>query len=73
MAAIAVPATVSAAIRTDCITWAPPTIVVAIGLVISTDVPDADAAVDTDALHGATCQRRQAQQADSDLQHRWAI
>jgi hypothetical protein len=67
MAAIAVPAAMSAAIRTDCITRTPSAIFVAIGFVISTDVTHADAAIDTDALHGATCQRAQAQQADSDF------
>jgi deoxycytidylate deaminase len=67
MAAIAKSAAVLAAIRTDCIARTPPTIVVAIGLIISTGVTDANAAVDTDAFHGATRQRRRAQQAHTHL------
>jgi hypothetical protein len=60
MTAIAVPAAVAAAIRADRVARTPAAVVVPIGFVISTDVTHSDAAVDTNAIHGTTCQGRHA-------------
>ena len=67
-AAVAIIASVPAAVRADRVTGAPSPVIIAIGFVVTTDVTHADAAAD--AIDGATRKQHQgecARQADRAL------